>query len=165
MGLLRIVRHLTCTPWRLRRAFPRATLVAIEEAVRASERAHGGEVCFAVEGALDVGPLLRGQSARERAVEVFSQLRVWDTEHNNGVLVYLLLADRDIEIVADRGVHARVGDEGWERICRAMEAAMRAGRYEEGVLAGIRAVTAHLAAHYPPRGEGANEVPDAPAVL
>ena len=108
MDWLRMVRHLAMPPWRLRQVLPRPAMQAIETAIGASERTHGGQICFAVETALDLGPLARGQGARERALDVFAQLRVWDTEHNNGVLIYLLLADRDVEIVADRGIAVRV---------------------------------------------------------
>jgi len=124
-----------------------------------------GQLRFSVEAALDIAPLLAGQSARERAVEVFSELRIWDTESNNGVLIYLLLADRDVEIVADRGVHARVGQQAWEAICLEMEAAFRDGKVEEGVGAGIRSVGRHLAQHYPRAGERANELPDQPVLM
>ena len=79
------------TTWMVNRAFPRDTLIAIDKAIKASETTHRGEIRFAVEGALDIAPLLRGQTARERAIDVFSQLRIWDTERNNGVLIYLLL--------------------------------------------------------------------------
>jgi uncharacterized membrane protein len=127
--------------------FPAPLLQAIEQAIREGESMHAGQIRFAVEHSLDLPYLLRGVSARARAVDVFSLLRVWDTEHNNGVLIYLLLADRDVEIVADRGVHARVGAEGWEQICRAMEAAFRRGDFEGGVLGGIRAVSEHLQRH------------------
>ena len=96
------------------------------------------KIRFAVEHALDLPQLLAGMSARDRAIEVFSQLRVWDTEHNNGVLIYLLFADRDVEIVADRGIHAKVGA-GWEDICRSMEQRFRQGEFEAGVIEGIRA--------------------------
>jgi uncharacterized membrane protein len=136
---------------------------AIERAIRESEKTHRGQIRFAVEATLDTLPLLRGQTARARAVEVFSHLRVWDTEHNNGVLIYLLLADRDVEILADRGIHGRVSAEAWERVCREMEAAFRAGRFEDGALAGIRAVGALLAQHFP--GTGGHELPDRPVVL
>ena len=152
MEWLRVLRHLAMPAWRLRQALPRASLQAIETAIGASERTHGGQICFAVETALDLAPLARGQAARERALEVFAQLRVWDTEHNNGVLIYLLLADRDVEIVADRGIAARVPAAQWEAICQAMESAFRAGRFEQGVLEGIHAVGELLARHFPERG-------------
>jgi uncharacterized membrane protein len=101
---------------------------------------------------------------RERALEVFGLLRVWDTEHNNGVLVYVLLADRDVEIVADRGIHRHVGEAAWQRVCETMEAAFRAGRYEQGALAGIEAISALLAGAFP-RGGGADELPNRPVVI
>ena len=126
---------------------------------------HVGELRFAVEGALHSMPLLNGQSPRERALEVFSHLRVWDTAHNNGVLIYLLLADRDVEIVADRGVHAKVGTHGWEPICRTMEIAFGQGKYREGAVSGIQAVAQHLAKHFPARGSPRDELPDEPVVL
>jgi len=165
MNLERIMRHLSCGRATVRRAFPQHTLDAIERAIRETEARHDGQIRFAVEAALDLSPLLAGQTARERAIEVFSELRVWDTEHNNGVLIYLLLADRDVEIVADRGIHARLGTETWEAICREMEAAFRDGQFEAGVLAGIHAVGEHLAHHFPARGGKPNEMPDRPVVL
>ena len=163
--LARVVRHLGSPPWRVRTAFPDRTMRAIEEAIRASEATHHGQIRFAVEAALDIQPLLRNQSARGRAIDVFSLLRVWDTADNNGVLIYLLLADRDVEIVADRGIVSHVGQDQWERICRAMEHAFREGRFEEGVLEGIRAVSAHLARYYPGQDKRRNELPDSPVVL
>lgn len=165
MSWLRVIRHLFMPPWRVRLAFPARTLRAIETAIREAESAHSGEIRFAVESALPLIPLLRGQSARHRAIEAFSHLRVWDTEHNNGVLIYLLLADHDVEIVADRGVHARVGGEGWEKICREIEVLFREGKFEQGVLHGIRAVSAHLVRHYPMQGKNRNELDDRPVVL
>lgn len=165
MNLARVIRHLFMPPWRVRLAFPARTLHAIEAAIHESEDTHAGEIRFAVEHGLHVHALLRGQSARDRALEVFSHLRVWDTEHNNGVLIYLLLADHDVEIIADRGVHARVGGEGWEKICREMEASFREGKFEQGMLHGIRAVGAHLARHYPAQGKGRNELDDKPVVF
>lgn len=163
MNIKRIAKHLLMTRWQVNRAFPHPTLNAIEQAIKASETAHVGEIRFVVEGALDGTLLFKGQSARERAIDVFSQLRVWDTDHNNGVLIYLLLADRDVEIVADRGIHARVDSPGWEKICRKMEAAFKQGRYAEGVVSGIQAVTQHLSKHFP--GAGRNELLDKPVVL
>jgi uncharacterized membrane protein len=165
MDVMRVLRHLFLPPWRVRLAFGARALHDIERAIRESERTHAGEIRFAVESALHLFPLLRGQSARERALDVFSQLRVWDTEHNNGVLIYLLLADHDVEIVADRGIHRRVGHADWEHICRKMEAEFRDGRFEAGVLAGIDAVSDHLARHFPQRRDGGNELSDRPIVL
>jgi uncharacterized membrane protein YgcG len=168
MNLTRILRHFLTGRAVVRRLFPHASLVAIEQAIKQSEISHEGEVCFAVEAALDTLPLLRDQPARERAVEVFSQLRVWDTEHNNGVLVYLLLADRDVEIVADRGINVKVSGEEWERICREMEMAFRQGHFESGVVAGIAAVGSHLQKHFwaeKEREGRENELPDTPVIL
>ena len=165
MNIKRITRHLLLTPWQVNRAFPSDTLVAIDAAIKASEAAHAGEIRFVVEGALDGTPLFKGQSARERAIEVFSLLRIWDTEHNNGVLIYLLLADRDVEIVADRGIHAKVGLEEWEKICHTMETAFKQANYEGGVVSGIQAVTQHLTTYFPAASAGRNELPDKPVVL
>ena len=159
------MRHLSSGHAAVRRVFSSRTLDAIEHAIRETEAKHNGQIRFAVEAALELAPLLVGQTAHERALEVFSRLRVWDTEHNNGVLIYLLLADRDVEIVADRGIHTRLGQESWETICREMEAAFRAGHFEAGVLVGIHAVGAHLARHFPPRSGKPNEMPDSPVIL
>ena len=165
MNIKRITKHLLLTHWQVNRAFPSDTLSAIDRAIKASEAAHAGEIRFVVEGALDGTPLFKGQSARERAIDVFSQLRIWDTEHNNGVLIYLLLADRDVEIVADRGIHAKVGLEEWEKICRTMEIDFKQANYEDGVVSGIQAVTQHLMKHFPAAGDDRNELPDRPVVL
>jgi uncharacterized membrane protein YgcG len=165
MGIKRIGRHLLGHRWRERRDFPPKTLAAIEQAIKAGEATHSGQVRFVVEGALDGAPLFRNQPARERALDIFSQLRIWDTAHNNGVLIYLLLADRDVEIVADRGIDAYVGAAGWEKVCLAMEAEFRAGKFESGVIKGIDAVSQQLAAHFPATGAGRNELPDAPVVI
>ncbi len=163
--LMRWIKHLCSGRWQVRRTFPAATMQAIESAIRDAELTHRGEIRFAVEAGLDSVPLLRNQTARERAIEVFSHLRVWDTQHNNGVLVYLLLADRDVEIVADRGIHAQVGTDGWEKICREMETAFRKDHFEEGVVQGIKSISAHLKKHYPQSPDDINELPDAPVVI
>ena len=144
---------------------PREALLRIESAIAASESRHSGQIRFAVESALDLHDLLRGKSARERAIEAFAALRVWDTAHNNGALIYLLLADRDVEIVADRGIHERAGSRAWEEVCREMEADFREGRFEEGVLGGIARVSRYLETHFPRRAFGPNELPDQPVVL
>jgi uncharacterized membrane protein len=165
MSLSRILRHLWIGRPHVRALFPAESLGRITQAIAQAESRHHGEIRFAVEGSLDLGPLLKGVTARERAVGVFSQLRVWDTEANNGVLIYLLVADRDVEILADRGVHAKVGAAGWEAICKAMEADFRQGRFESGVINGIQAVGRHLETHFPRRGADVNELPDAPVIL
>lgn len=165
MSLRRWLAHLLMPGWRVRQVFPVTALRTIEAAIRDCEKVHAGEIRFAVEASLHPLALWRKQTARERAIEVFSQLRVWDTAHNNGVLIYLLLADRDVEIVADRGIHLLVGQEPWEVICRAMEAAFRSGDYPGGVVAGIDAISKHLARHYPPEALAHNELPDSPIVL
>jgi uncharacterized membrane protein len=165
MDFARFARHLVTGPRRVRKCFPESALLAIEAAVRDGETRHAGEIRFAVEAALDPFVALRGHLPRERAIEVFSALHVWDTEHNTGVLIYLLLADHDIEIVADRGIAARVAQPEWEAICRAMEAELRAGRYEQGVLTGIRAVSDLLARHFPPGDRNPDEQPNRPVVL
>ena len=165
MGIKRIGKHLLLNRWRVRRAFPRQALANIEKDIKASETAHAGQIRFAVEGALDGVPLFKDQPARARAIDVFAQLRLWDTVHNNGVLIYLLLADRDVEIVADRGISEKVAQSEWEKICRAMEAEFRAKNFEGGVLKGIAAATQLLAKHFPPDGSHRNELSDKPVVL
>lgn len=165
MSMKRIARHLVQHHWRAKQIFPTDVLDRIEQAIKRGEASHSGQVRFVVEGALDGAPLFRNQPARERALDMFSQLRIWDTAQNNGVLIYLLLADRDVEIVADRGIDAKVGAEGWERICRAMEAEFRSGRFERGVIGGIEAVSLELARHFPPQGRQSNELPDEPVVI
>ena len=164
MNIQRIVRHLLVTDGRVKQAFPLSTMKNIEQAIKASESAHAGEIRFAVEGALDGAPLFRGLSARDRAIDLFAQLRVWDTQHNTGVLIYLLLADRDVEIVADRGIDAVVGSQAWSEVCHQMEAAFRQSDFEGGVISGVQAVTQHLVRHFPADDRG-NELPDRPVVL
>jgi len=163
---LRMLRHLMTGRARLRGCFPSSALDAIEAAVRECESLHSGEIRFAIEAALHLPALLRGATPRARAVEVFSQLRVWDTEHNNGVLIYVLLADRAVEIVADRGVAGgRVPQAEWDAVCRLVSQRFAAGEFEQGAVAGIKAV-AEVLARYPagPRN-GSNELPDAPVLL
>ena len=165
MGIGRIGKHLLGHRWRVRRDFPPRVMSAIERAIQAGEATHGGQIVFAVEGALDGVPLFRNQPARARALDIFAHLRIWDTAHNNGVLIYLLLADHDFEIVADRGIDSSVGHDGWEKICQQMEADFRAGDFESGVVKGIAAVSRELAKHFPKVSGGPNELPDAPVVI
>jgi hypothetical protein len=165
MGIKRIGKHLLVHRWQVRRTFPPEALALIERTIKEGETTHSGQVRFAVEGALDGKPLLKDQSARERALDIFSHLRIWDTAHNNGVLIYLLLADHDVEIVADRGIDAKVGTAGWEMICKVMETDFKAGNFTGGVIKGIQAVSQQLAAHFPKHGKGPNELPDKPVVI
>ena len=165
MGIGRIGKHLLEHHWRARRLFTPKVIANIEQATKAGEATHSGQVRFVVEGALDGAPLFHDQPTRERAIDIFSHLRIWDTEHNNGVLIYLLLADRVVEIIADRGIDAKVGAEGWARICRDMEADFANGRFEAGAIKGIEAVSRELAKHYPPTGPHRNELPDKPVVI
>jgi len=162
---MRWVKNLFLDDLAVRRDFPRTTLNAIERVIGNQEKRHRGELRFVVEGGLPLGPLAAGRSARERAIEVFGRLRIWDTEDNAGVLVYLLLADRRVEIVADRGIHAKVGVAAWDAICGEMQSAFAAGKFEAGAVLGIEAISDLLAAHFPPGEDNPNELPDAPVVL
>ena len=137
----------------------------IEAAVARSEAGHSGEIRFVVEAALHPFDLLRGVTPRQRAIELFARLGIWDTQHNNGVLIYLLLADHDVEIVADRGVDHEVGAQGWQAICLEMEAAFRQGHFENGVTAGIERISDLLRRQFPAGTVNDNELPDTPLVL
>lgn len=162
---MRWFKHLFLDDFAARRDFPRPVLESIGRAVAEQEKRHRGELRFVVEGGLPLAPLLAGRTAHERAIEVFSRLRIWDTEDNAGVLVYLLLADRRVEILADRGINAKVGAAAWDVICREMQAAFAQGRFEEGAILGIQAISDLLATHFPPGAENPNELPDTPVVL
>ncbi len=166
MRMARFFKHIFCGPWQVRLTFPKRSLKAIEAAITSSELTHLGELRFVVEHALTIGELWHDMTPRQRAIEVFSQCRVWDTEHNSGVLVYLLLADRQVEIVADRGIHARVGEAVWIDICHGIETRFRRGEFECGVIEGIAAITSLLQRHFPAGDtENPNEIADAPIVL
>ncbi|MDO5505541.1 MAG: TPM domain-containing protein [Pseudoxanthomonas suwonensis] len=162
---MRVFRHLFAPS--AQRLFPVDSLQRIAAAIADSETRHCGEICFAVESALPMSAVLRGCDPRSRALDAFAQLRVWDTQANNGVLIYLLLADRDIEIVADRGLDGRIVPAQWEEACALIERRMREGQPEQAVLAGVAAVGALLAEH-DPRTDGStprNELPDLPRIL
>ncbi len=165
MPIGRACRHLFATGWGTRRRFTAAVHERIEAAIAAAERCHAGEIRFAIETAFDLPELWRGITPRERAVDVFGQLGVWNTAGNNGVLIYVLMADHDVEIVADRAIAACVAPDEWEAICRVMEREFRAGRYAEGAEAGIAGVVRLLAQHFPGQGADRNEQPDAPTIL
>jgi len=165
VNVKRWIKHVFMPSRAWRHAFPQTTLDVIEAAIRESETRHNGEIRFAIEANLAPGWVWRGMSGRERAVEVFSRLRVWNTEHNSGVLIYLLLADHNIEIVADRGIAARVDQSAWETVAQAMEAAFRQGEFERGALEGITQISALLEAHFPPVGRNPDELANRPVII
>ena len=164
--LLRILKHRWLDETDVRRAFGTGALARIEARVKASERQHSGEIRVCVEAGLPLSYLWRHATARERAVAMFGKLRVWDTEHNNGVLIYLLLAERRIEIVADRGLDRQVTAAEWKDLLDGMASAFKAGQFEAGLNAAIDAVTALLTQHFA-LAAGAvnpNELRDAPVI-
>lgn len=167
MDWKRAFRHLFTTRRQLARLFPGQTLEAIERAVTASELTHSGEIRFAIEVDLEPAEIFAGKSPRQRALEVFAALGVWDTDANNGILIFVLLADRDVEIVADRGFNGRVSAEEWTSVCHTMEEQFRAGHYERGAVEGVLEAGKLLARHYPPLpgGRDEDELPNRPALL
>ena len=161
----RLLRHLVTTRWSTRRHFSAPVRAAIEAAIQECETRHGGEIRFVVETALDVPEILHGLAPRTRALQLFGQFRVWDTAHNNGVLVYVLMADHDVEIVADRGIAQHVPQAEWQAVCRQMESHYRAGRFQDGSVVGILGVGALLGRHFPGQHGGGNELPNQPVLL
>lgn len=157
------LRHLFTTGWGLRRAFDAATLQAIEQAIADMERAHGGEIRFAVEASRGAIDLMRGVTPRQHALHAFAHLGMWDTEANNGVLIYVSWADRDVEIVADRGFNGRVTEQEWAQVCHHMEQAFARGAARQAVVDGIRAVGALIARHFPAIDR--DELPNRPVLL
>lgn len=157
--------HLFTPPWRWRMAFSAQALKAIEQAVQMSERRHSGELRFVIENTLAPSQLWRGMSARQRALEVFANLHVWDTEENSGVLIYLLLADKEVHIVADRGINKRVAQSDWDAVAQAMQSEFRKGDFPRGSLEGVARITALLAIHFPAEASNPNELSDAPVLL
>jgi len=167
MDWSRWFRHTFATGGAVRRAFPPQTLASIEAGIDASERLHCGEIRVAIEGALEPSEIARGKAPRERALEVFAALGVWDTDANNGVLIYVLLADRDVEIVADRGFNGKVRSEEWSAICDAMDMRFRAGDFEGGAVECVRLVGEVVARHFPiaPGVRNPDELPNRPTLL
>lgn len=160
---MRWLRHLFAPSARGR--FPEDRLQRIAAAIAASELDHGGEVVFAVESRLPLAALWAGMTPGERAREAFARLRVWDTDGNNGVLLYLLLADHAIELVADRGLHACVSSQEWEQVCAEVSSRLKAGDMERAVVEGIGAISTLLARHFPAAGQARDELPDRPVLL
>lgn len=165
-SLTRWARHLWLDATDARKWLGADGLQRLEQAVRDSEARHMGELRLCVEAGLPVASLWHGTSSRDRAVTLFSQLRVWDTEHNNGVLIYLLLAERRIEILADRGLHVRVGGQAWQDITDQLSAALQSDRYEDGLIQAIDAVSTLMRRHFPLTTEpNRNELPDAVVLI
>ena len=162
MELARFWKHLVMTPWRAARCFPAATMDRLQREIAEQESRHRGEVAFFVEAELDTALLWQGLPVRERAKQVFAAEGIWNTEENNGVLVYVLLAERKVEIVADRGVDRRVEAGTWQAIVDVMDAHFRAGRFEQGAIEGLQAVGTVLQRHFPADGAGRNELADRP---
>jgi uncharacterized membrane protein len=165
MDLRSFWRHVAMTPAAARRAFPDSTMDAIAREIAAAEKRHRGEIAFVVEAELTSGQLWRGVSSRERAREVFAQQGVWNTAENNGVLIYVLLAEHRVEIVADRGIDAHVSAGEWRAVCDAMDRAFSERRFEEGAISGVRAVSQLIERHFPDVGEGANQLADRPILM
>ena len=163
--LRRILRHLFTPLWAVRRHYPPALMQDIERRIAEVERQHPGELRFVVEHALEPGDLIAGLTPRERALEVFGLLRVWDTERNNGVLVYVLHAERAVEIVADRGLARQVGQAEWDALCRQVETDFQGGRFREGCLVALDGAARLLEQHFPTHKGGRNELPDQPLLL
>jgi uncharacterized membrane protein len=163
--MLRILRHLLTPFWVLRSYYKQSLLNEIEQRIGEVERRHPGELRFVVEHALELGDLLVGLTPRERALEVFGLLRVWDTEHNNGVLIYILHAEHAVEIVADRALAQRVPQDAWDNLCRSAEVEFRAGRHSEASLICINGAARLLEQYFPPAQHSRNELPDQPLLL
>ena len=162
---LRFFNHLVSHTWQVHKRFSASALRNIEQAIKASERTHLGEIRFVVESGLHPIEIIYKKTPKKRALEVFGRFNVWDTQHNTGVLIYLLLADRDVEIVADRGIHQHVGNNGWDAICHAMELEFRQGSFESGVLQGLYEISQLLQTHFPAASVNDNELPNRPIIL
>jgi uncharacterized membrane protein len=161
----RLLRHLFASAARTRMLFSPAVLSQIEAAIGDAEAQHSGEIRFVVETALHPAALWHNVTPRARALQVFALLRIWDTHHNNGVLIYVLRADRAVEIVADRGISARVTEAEWQAVCREVENHYRAGQYAAGSIAAVAGVARLLGQHFPGGGSGTNELPNQPILL
>lgn len=161
----RLLTHLLHTPLATRRAFPPPVQEAIRAAIHDGEQCHRGEIRFVVEGDWPLPDLLSGKSVRERALELFGLAQVWDTDDNTGILVYVLLCEHKVEILADRGINRALGPQVWYELCDAMTRAFAAGRFEQGSIDLIRQMHVLLATHFPSDGRNPNELPDLPIIL
>ncbi len=163
--LTRWLKHAFMPPWRWRLSFPADVLNKIEKAVKQSETQHRGELRFAIENSLAPGWVWHGMTARQRATQAFSNLRVWDTEENSGVLIYIQLADHEIHILADRGINKRVAQSEWDKIAQIMKKEFQSGNFLEGSLQGIEQITQLLTIHFPATSENLNELSNRPVII
>jgi uncharacterized membrane protein len=163
--LSRWLKHAFMPPWCWRLSFPADVLTDIETAVKQSESQHRGELRFAIENSLAPGWVWHGMTARHRAREVFSNLRVWDTEENSGVLIYIQLADREVHILADRGINHCVAQSEWDRIAQMIQTEFHQGNFRQGSVKGIEEITRLLATHFPANSENVNELPNRPVII
>jgi len=165
MNFTRTIKHLFYPGWWLRRDFPANELNNIEASIKASESKHSGEIRFAIESSLPLKALLRDEPMQERAIEVVSLLRVWDTENNNGILIYLLLADKKVEITADRNINKAVEQTEWDRICHQMEQAFKAKQFGQGITTGVEEISKLLELYFPSEKNDKDELPNKPVIL
>lgn len=165
VNITRLIKHLFVPDWLVRVRFKKYPMQQIAVAIAESEKMHDGEIRFAVEASLPLADLLKNRSARDRALDVFSNLRIWDTEQNNGVLIYFLLADHDFEIIVDRGFNAKVDPRVWQAIAESMEKHCKDGDYAGAALVGILTITQLQTRYFPNSGKKTNELPDEPVIL
>lgn len=161
----RLLKHLRTTKAVGRRAFPASALKSIQAAIAKGEVLHRAEVRLIVEPALDLMSVLRGMSSRERARDLFVQYRIWDTEENCGVLVYINLADHKVEIVTDRGIGRLLKAKDWQAICQTMTQGFARGEFGASAVAGLMQMNELLKDHFPANGQSSNELSNRPLVL
>lgn len=163
MNIKRMLRHLIMPTWYTRRVFPQSVLQTITDQIKLCESTHGGEIRVAIEAELSANALFKNQSPRERASEVFASLRIWDTDNRNGVLIYLCLADRAIEIVADRGLNGKITSDEWQVICNGLQKLCAQEQYQLALCSAIQDASVLLAKYFP--NVDRNELPDSPVIL
>lgn len=161
----RALRHLCTTRYSGKKAFPCATLTAIQQAIADGESLHRAEIRLIVEPSLELSEIFAGVSSRQRAHELFSQYRIWDTEENAGILIYIELADHQVEIVADRGIAGLIPNHHWHAICKTMTEGFAQGKYHDSVLQGLQQLNAVLQEHFPEQDRQANQLSNKPILL
>ena len=161
----RAIRHEFFGARQVRARLPDASMLVIEAAIAVGEARHSAEIRFVVEASLDLQQVWSGTQPRERALLVFSNLRVWDTEANNGILLYVLMADRSVEVVADRAVARRIAQSSWDAVCQQMAQAYRGGDFLNGTLAAIAQLHELVEPHFPSGRENLDELPNRPLII